>query len=106
MSGSILDVRWFATAAERSAFFKHALDLYAGERGFSDRQKQVLKLHLRGKNDKDIAVICKCSDATVYEYWHRMARKVGGSYKSDVIADFHHFLGAPTEGTPGPVRLK
>jgi DNA-binding NarL/FixJ family response regulator len=67
---------------------------YAALRGISGQQFVVLKFYLQGKNDKEIADACQCSSATVYEHWRRMAKKSGGSLKkSDVIADFHRFLG-------------
>ena len=34
----------------------------------------------------------QCAEATVHEHWRRMARKAGGTLRSDVIADFHRFL--------------
>ena len=55
-------------------------------------RKLILREYLNGKNDKEIALSCRCSEATIYEHWRRMARKAGGSQKGDVIADFHRFL--------------
>jgi DNA-binding CsgD family transcriptional regulator len=52
----------------------------------------ILRFYLDGRNDKEIAGLCGCSEATVYEHWRRMAKKVGGSQKGDAIADFHRFL--------------
>jgi DNA-binding NarL/FixJ family response regulator len=69
------------------------LTAYAALRGIGGQQFVVLKFYLEGKNDKEIADVCQCSVATVYEHWHRMAKKCGGSLKSDAIADFHRFLG-------------
>ncbi len=80
----------------RPAWGKHlesVLLSYAAHRGISDQQLVVLRLYLEGKNDKEIADICSCSGATVYEHWRRMAKKSGGSLKGEVIADFHRFLG-------------
>jgi DNA-binding CsgD family transcriptional regulator len=65
---------------------------YAALRGISGQQLVVLRFYLEGKNDKEIADVCQCSGATVYEHWRRMAKKSGGSLKGDVIADFHRFL--------------
>jgi DNA-binding CsgD family transcriptional regulator len=65
---------------------------YCAHRGLSSQQLVVLKGYLGGKNDKEIADVCQCSGATIYEHWRRMAKKAGGSLKSDVIADFHRFL--------------
>jgi DNA-binding NarL/FixJ family response regulator len=67
---------------------------YAVGRVLSKQQQMILRLYLDGKNDKEIAEICRCSEATVYEHWRRMARKAGGSQKGDVITDFHRFLGS------------
>jgi DNA-binding CsgD family transcriptional regulator len=81
---------------ERSSWGKHlesVLVSYADHRGISGQQLVVLKFYLEGKNDKEIADFCQCSGGTVYEHWRRMAKKCGGSLKSDVIADFHRFLG-------------
>jgi DNA-binding CsgD family transcriptional regulator len=66
---------------------------FAALRGISAQQLVILKSYLEGKNDKEIADICRCSGATVHEHWRRMAKKSGGSRKRDVIADFHRFLG-------------
>jgi len=66
---------------------------YALQRAFSPQQVKVLRLYLAGKNDKEIAELCACSPATIYEHWQRMAKKGGAQHKADVIADFHRFLG-------------
>jgi DNA-binding CsgD family transcriptional regulator len=58
----------------------------------SKQQRMILRYYLDGRNDKAIAELCGCSEATVYEHWRRMARKVGGAQKGDAIADFHRFL--------------
>jgi DNA-binding NarL/FixJ family response regulator len=68
------------------------LEAYSSERGLSPQQRLILGLHLTGNNDKEIAVSCSCSEATVYEHWRRMARKAGGMHKACVISDFHKFL--------------
>jgi DNA-binding CsgD family transcriptional regulator len=65
---------------------------YAAFRGIRGQQLVVLKLYLDGKNDKEIAAICRCSTTTIYEHWRRMAKKLGATLKSDVVADFHRFL--------------
>jgi DNA-binding CsgD family transcriptional regulator len=69
-----------------------AVASYAAHRGIHGQQLTVLKLYLGGKNDKEIAEMCGCSTATIYEHWRRMAKKLGASLKSDVVADFHRFL--------------
>ncbi len=66
---------------------------YASQRAFSPQQEKVLRLYLDGKNDKEIAELCACATATIYEHWRRMAKKGGALHKADVIADFHRFLG-------------
>jgi DNA-binding CsgD family transcriptional regulator len=68
------------------------LEAYSLERGLSPQQRLILKHHLAGNNDKEIASSCSCSEATVYEHWRRMARKAGGMHKACVISDFHKFL--------------
>ncbi|HVR18847.1 MAG TPA: LuxR C-terminal-related transcriptional regulator [Polyangiaceae bacterium] len=68
------------------------LEAYADQRALSRQQRSILRLHLAGNNDKEIACSCSCSEATVYEHWRRMARKAGGMHKSCVISDFHRFL--------------
>jgi DNA-binding NarL/FixJ family response regulator len=68
------------------------LDTYALSRRLSRQQRRILDLYLRGKSDKEIAAICQCSEATVYEHWRRMARKAGGGLKSHLIGDFHRYL--------------
>jgi DNA-binding NarL/FixJ family response regulator len=68
------------------------LEAYASERSLSRQQRLILRLHLAGNNDKEIASSCSCSEATVYEHWRRMARKAGGMHKGCVIIDFHKFL--------------
>jgi DNA-binding NarL/FixJ family response regulator len=69
-----------------------ALEAYVLARGLSEKQRTILSLYLRGRNDKAIAATCRCSVATVYEHWRRMAKKAGAAQKGDVIADFHRFL--------------
>lgn len=71
---------------------KALADAYAADRLLSNQQRMILRLYLDGRNDKAIAELCGCSEATVYEHWRRMAKKVGGAHKGDVIADFHRFL--------------
>lgn len=71
---------------------KSLVDAYASERLLSKQQRMILRSYLDGRNDKAIAELCGCSEATVYEHWRRMARKVGGAHKGDAIADFHRFL--------------
>jgi DNA-binding CsgD family transcriptional regulator len=66
---------------------------YALQRAYSPQQERVFRLYLDGKNDKEIAELCACSPATVYEHWRRMAKKGGALNKTDVITDFHRFLG-------------
>ncbi len=81
---------------ERSSWGEHlesVLLSYAAYEGISEQQLRVLRLYLDGRNDKEIASVCQCALATVYEHWRRMARRVGGSRKSDVITAFHRFLG-------------
>lgn len=68
------------------------LTAYAADRALSKQQQMILRLYLEGRGDKEIAGLCGCSEATVYEHWRRMARKVGGAHKGDAIADFHRFL--------------
>ena len=68
------------------------LETYSSARGLSPQQRLILRLHLAGNNDKEIACTCSCSEATVYEHWRRMARKAGGMHKGCVINDFHKFL--------------
>jgi DNA-binding NarL/FixJ family response regulator len=72
--------------------FDHLVAAYATSRRLSKQQALILDLYLRGKSDKEIAELCACAGATVYEHWRRMARKSGGRQKSDLIADFHRFL--------------
>jgi len=80
-------------ADNRGRYLAEAIDSYAASRVLSARQQQILGLYLEGKGDKEIASLCGCSEATVYEHWRRMARKGGGHNKGDSISDFHRFLG-------------
>jgi DNA-binding CsgD family transcriptional regulator len=82
--------------------FETVFASYVAWRALSAHQQRILRLYLRGANDKEIADHCACSEATVYEHWHRMARKAGGMHKSDVISDFHRFLKG-TESAVEPV---
>ncbi|HKE14894.1 MAG TPA: LuxR C-terminal-related transcriptional regulator, partial [Kofleriaceae bacterium] len=76
-------------AKQRGAHLESVFRSYSQGRVLSRQQQLILREYLNGKNDKEIAQDCQCSEATIYEHWRRMARKVGGSQKSDVIADFH-----------------
>lgn len=79
-------------SAQRGAHLESVFRSYSVDRVLSRQQQLILRKYLNGKNDKEIAETCQCSEATIYEHWRRMARKAGGSQKSDVIADFHRFL--------------
>jgi len=68
------------------------VESYATDRLLSKQQRMILRFYLDGRNDKAIAGLCGCSEATVYEHWRRMAKKVGGAHKGDAIADFHRYL--------------
>jgi len=85
-SGAVVDPETTRSTLNQS------LDGYCSLRSLSRRQKQVLELYLVGNNDKEIAETFRCSGATVYEHWRRMARKANGACKSDVVTDFHRFL--------------
>lgn len=76
--------------------FENVVAAYAASRRLSKQQALILDLYLSGKSDKEIAELCACAGATVYEHWRRMARKSGGRQKSDLVADFHRYL----RGTP------
>jgi len=78
--------------------FDNLVAAYASSRRLSKQQALILDLYLNGKSDKEIAGLCACSGATVYEHWRRMAKKSGGRQKSDLIADFHRYL----RQTPAP----
>jgi DNA-binding CsgD family transcriptional regulator len=80
-------------ADDRGRYLADAIETYAATRVLSVRQQQILGFYLEGKGDKEIASLCSCSEATVYEHWRRMARKAGGHNKGDSISDFHRFLG-------------
>jgi DNA-binding NarL/FixJ family response regulator len=80
------------TARAPGERLKSLVDAYAADRMLSKQQQMILRFYLDGRNDKAIAELCGCSEATVYEHWRRMARKVGGAHKGDAIADFHRYL--------------
>jgi DNA-binding NarL/FixJ family response regulator len=81
--------------------FENLVASYAASRRLSKQQARILDHYLSGKSDKEIAGLCACSGATVYEHWRRMARKSGGRQKSDLIADFHRYLrGTSSAVTP------
>jgi DNA-binding NarL/FixJ family response regulator len=82
--------------------FDSLIAAYATSRRLSKQQALILDLYLNGKTDKEIAELCACSGATVYEHWRRMARKSGGRQKGDLIADFHRYL---RHASGGPVPL-
>ena len=78
----------------RRDYFEKMLASYARSRGFSDQQEKILRHHLAGTKNKEIASLCGCSEGTVHEHWRRMAKKIGGRYQDEVIGDFHRYLGA------------
>jgi DNA-binding NarL/FixJ family response regulator len=80
------------TLARPNPSFDNLMAAYASSRRLSKQQALILDLYLNGKSDKEIAELCACSGATVYEHWRRMAKKSGGRQKSDLIADFHRYL--------------
>ena len=88
---------WASRAADgtvrpQGARLETVVDAYASDRVLSKQQRTILGLYLDGRSDKEIAQLRGCSEATVYEHWRRMAKKVGGVHKGDAIADFHRFL--------------
>jgi DNA-binding NarL/FixJ family response regulator len=88
--GSQLGATTTVAAAEPS--FGSVVEAYASRRKFSKQQVLILDLYLNGHSDKEIAEMCGCSSATVYEHWRRMAKKIGGSQKQDIISNFHRHL--------------
>lgn len=78
------------------------LSTYAKVRALSPKQNTVLQLHLEGKNDKEIAYLLGCSEATVYEHWRRIMKKAMVKYKRGVLADFHDYTlsGVPAAEAP------
>jgi DNA-binding NarL/FixJ family response regulator len=80
------------------------LSTYAKVRALSPKQNTVLQLHLEGKNDKEIAYLLGCSEATVYEHWRRIMKKAMVKYKRGVLADFHDYTlsGVPAEEASEP----
>jgi DNA-binding NarL/FixJ family response regulator len=76
----------------QGALLESLLHAYSVNRVLSKQQRMILRFYLDGRNDKEIARLCGCSEATVYEHWRRMAKKVGGAHKGDAIGDFHRFL--------------
>lgn len=69
-----------------------AVGVFANQRSLSNQQTAVLRLHIEGLHDKEIAVTLGKAPATIYEHWRRMAHKLFGRTKSDVVAEFHRFL--------------
>jgi DNA-binding NarL/FixJ family response regulator len=99
-SSSVPAVEWLP---QSSRSFDHLVAAYATSRRLSKQQALILDLYLHGKSDKEIAELCACSGATVYEHWRRMARKSGGRQKGDLIADFHRYLRhAPSAASAPP----
>jgi DNA-binding CsgD family transcriptional regulator len=94
---------------ERDGWRRHLQDAfraYCSTRALSPRQEHVLELYLRGRNDKEIADLCCCAEATVYEHWRRMAKKASGLNKWDVVTDFHRFLAVGAAATPEPPPIR
>jgi len=81
-------------AAPRTSHLESIFSSYSVDRVLSKQQRMILRMYLDGMSDKEIAQVCRCSEATVYEHWRRMAKKAGGAHKGDVISDFHRFLGS------------
>jgi DNA-binding NarL/FixJ family response regulator len=81
-----------AAGAPQGALLESLVNAYAADRVLSKQQRMILRSYLDGRNDKEIARLCGCAEATVYEHWRRMAKKVGGAHKGDAIGDFHRFL--------------
>jgi DNA-binding CsgD family transcriptional regulator len=68
------------------------IEAFEQSRRLSPRQRAILRLHLSGHNDKEIAAALECRLTTVCEHWRRMGRKSQGTGKGASIADFHRHL--------------
>jgi len=75
------------------------VEAFAQSRRLSPRQRAILRLHLSGHNDKEIAAALECRLTTVCEHWRRMGRKSQGTGKGACIADFHRYLASGLEVT-------
>lgn len=78
-------------AREASPGWANLLSTYSKVRSLSPKQNTVLRMHIEGKDDKEIAYLLGCGVTTVYEHWRRITKKVMVKYKREVLADFHNY---------------
>ena len=62
--------------------------IYARRHGLTDRESEVLRLILQGKDNQNIASALTIAPSTVKVYVHRILQKTGRENRQALIQDF------------------
>ena len=73
---------------ERAARIGDNLLIYARRHGLTDRESEVLRLILQGKDNQNIASALTIAPSTVKVYVHRLLQKTGRENRQALIQDF------------------
>lgn len=73
---------------ERAARIGDNLLIYARRHGLTDRESEVLRLILQGKDNQNIASALTIAPSTVKVYVHRILQKTGRENRQALIQDF------------------
>ena len=73
---------------ERAARIGDNLFIYARRHGLTDRESEVLRLILQGKDNQNIASTLTIAPSTVKVYVHRLLQKTGCENRQGLIQDF------------------
>ena len=73
---------------ERAARIGDNLLIYARRHGLTDRESEVLRLILQGKDNQNIASTLTIAPSTVKVYVHRLLQKTGCENRQGLIQDF------------------
>ena len=73
---------------ERAARIGDNLLIYARRHGLTDRESEVLRLILQGKDNQNIASALTLSAGTVKVHMHNILKKTGHANRAELAADF------------------
>lgn len=91
-AGRSLAMRFIAPPADenelRAIHISNNLALYGHRHGLTDREREVLRLILQGKDNQNIASTLTVASSTVKVYVHRLLKKTDCENRQELIRDF------------------